>query len=98
MNPAEIPMMILLYLNNFAMSFHLVKVYVRAAKKSMSPEDQKILQAYLEGIRKQDNTTWTSKVPAIHVANVRRMTDIVNAEITGTQRLLSVYEEKNHAE
>lgn len=47
MNPAEIPIMILLYRNDSGMFFPLVKVYVPAVKKSMSPKDQKILKKYL---------------------------------------------------
>lgn len=84
--------------NIFTISAFLMHILEKEEAIPLLKERLQILQAYLEGIRKQDNTTWISKVPAIHVANVRRMTDIVNAEITGTQRLLSVYKEKNHAE
>ena len=52
-----------------------------------------ILQSYLTGIRKQDNETWKQEVPAFHAANLERMIDIVNAEISGTQKLLSVFDE-----
>ena len=48
-----------------------------------------LLQAYLVGISKQDNNLWEKEVSASHVANLKRMIDIVNAEISGTKRLLS---------
>ena len=40
-------------------------------------------------MRKQDNNLWEKEVSASHVANLKRMIDIVNAEISGTKRLLS---------
>lgn len=84
--------------NIFTISAFLIHILEKEEAINLLEKRLQILQAYLDGIRKQDNTIWASKVPAIHVANVRRMTDIVNAEITGTQRLLSVYREKKHAE
>ncbi len=57
-----------------------------------------ILQSYLTGISKQDNEAWKQEVSAFHVANVKRMIDIVNAEISGTKRLLAVFEEENNSE
>ncbi len=35
---------------------------------------------------------------AVPVANVKRMTDIVHAEISGTKRLLSVFGEEENSE
>lgn len=84
--------------NIFTISAFLIHILEKEEAINLLEERLQILQAYLDGIRKQDNTIWASKVPAIHVANVRRMTDIVNAEMTGTQRLLSVYRGKKHAE
>lgn len=62
--------------NIFTISAFLMHILEKEEAITLLKERLQILQAYLEGIRKQDNTTWTSKVPAIHVANVRRMTDI----------------------
>ena len=53
-----------------------------------------LLQAYLTGISKQDNEAWKQEVSAFHVANLNRMINIVNAEISGTKGLLSVFEEE----
>ena len=47
-----------------------------------------ILSKYREGIEKQVNPIWENEVSAIHSANVKRMIDLVDAEITGTRRLL----------
>lgn len=47
-----------------------------------------ILYKYRAGIEKQVNPLWESEVPAIHVANVKRMIDLTDAEIAGTNRLL----------
>lgn len=47
-----------------------------------------ILSKYREGIEKQVNPIWENEVSAIHSANVRRMINLVDAEITGTRRLL----------
>ena len=40
------------------------------------------------GIEKQINPLWENEVSATHSANVKRMIDLVDAEITGTNRLL----------
>ena len=46
-----------------------------------------VLQRYLSGIQKQDTIEWVKQVNPYHVANLQRMTDIVLAEISGTERL-----------
>ena len=46
-----------------------------------------VLQQYLSGIQKQDTNEWEKQVNPYHVANLQRMTDIVLAEISGTERL-----------
>nr|WP_243009931.1 hypothetical protein [uncultured Blautia sp.] len=46
-----------------------------------------VLQQYLSGIQKQDTNEWEKQVNPYHVANLQRMTDIVLAEINGTERL-----------
>lgn len=49
-----------------------------------------VLRKYLSGIQKQDTEVWEKQVNPYHVANLQRMTDIVLAEISGTERLLKV--------
>lgn len=53
-------------------------------------ENLEILQRYRAGIEKQVNPLWENEASAIHTANVKRMIDLVDAEITGTNRLLRV--------
>ena len=53
-----------------------------------------VLQKYLSGIQKQDTGEWEKQVNPYHVANLHRMTDIVLAEISGTERLLKSLKEK----
>lgn len=63
---------------------------------SFTPDEQQkllqkrleVLQKYRIGIEKQINSLWENEVSAVHVANVKRMMDLVDAEITGTNRLL----------
>lgn len=46
------------------------------------------LNKYLQGIEQQVTNSWIKQVSPFHVANVNRMIDIINAEISGTQRIL----------
>ena len=48
-----------------------------------------ILQKYCKGIDMQDTPSWEKEVPAFHIANLKRMIDLVDAEISGTERLLN---------
>lgn len=80
--------------NIFTIAAFLMDLLEKEEAITLLKERLRVLHSYLDGIRKQDCAAWAQEVPAIHAANVRRMTDIVEAEITGTQRLLSTYEEK----
>lgn len=80
--------------NIFTIAAFLMDIIEKEEAVKLLEERLRILQSYLEGIRRQDNVSWTQEVSAIHVANVRRMADIVTAEINGTKRLLAVYEGK----
>ncbi len=82
--------------NIFTIAAFLMDILERKEVKRLLEERLYILESYLEGICKQDNETWAQEVPASHVANLRRMTDIVHAEISGTQKLLSVYKENRN--
>ena len=63
---------------------------------TFTPEEQQkllqerltVLQKYRTGIEKQVNPLWENEVSATHSANVKRMIDLVDAEITGINRLL----------
>lgn len=75
--------------NIFTIVAFFMDILETEEKKELLEKRLDILQSYLAGISKQDNESWEKEVPALHVANVKRMIDIVNAEISGTKRLLS---------
>ncbi len=80
--------------NIFTIAAFFMDILEREEKKNLLQKRLNILQSYLDGINKQDNELWEQEVPIAHVANLKRMIDIVNAEITGTKRLLSACEDK----
>ena len=75
-----------------------MEILEKEEMKRLLEERLHILQSYLNGINKQDNELWEREVPATHAANLKRMIDIVNAEISGTKRLLSVCGEERRDE
>lgn len=79
--------------NIFTIAAFMMDILETEEAKALLEKRLDILQSYLTGIRKQDNETWKQEVPAFHAANLERMIDIVNAEISGTQKLLSVFDE-----
>lgn len=81
--------------NVFTIAAFFIDILGTEEKKKLLEERLNTLQSYLSGISKQDNELWEQEVPASHVANLRRMMDIVNAEISGTKRLLSIYGGEN---
>lgn len=78
--------------NIFTIAAFFMDILEKEERKKLLEERLNALQSYLLGISKQDNELWEQEVPAAHVANLRRMMDIVNAEISGTKRLLSACE------
>lgn len=85
--------------NIFTIAAFIMDILETEEKKELLEKRLDILQSYLTGIRKQDNEAWKQEVSPFHVANLKRMIDIVNAEISGTKRLLSVFgEEKQNEE
>lgn len=84
--------------NIFTIAAFIMDILETEEKKELLEKRLNILQSYLTGISKQDNEAWKQEVSAFHVANLKRMIDIVNAEISGTKRLLSVFEEEKSNE
>lgn len=80
--------------NIFTISAFVMDILETEEKKELLQKRLGILQSYLAGISKQDNETWKQEVPALHVANLERMIDIIQAEISGTKRLLSAIGEE----
>lgn len=65
---------------------------------ALEPEEQRdllekrleMLYKYSAGIERQVSAAWEREVPASHVANVKRMIELVHAEMIGTKKLLAV--------
>ena len=74
--------------NIFTIAAFFLDTFPPEEKEELLRQRLAILRKYREGIEKQVDPRWVNEVSAVHVANVRRMTDIVDAEITGTTRLL----------
>ena len=84
--------------NIFTIAAFIMDILETEEKKELLKKRLNILQSYLTGISGQDNEVWEQEVSAFHVANLKRMIDIVNAEISGTKRLLSAFEEGENNE
>lgn len=74
--------------NTFSIAAFFLNTFPPAEQRELLQERLRVLQKYREGIEKQVNPLWESEVPAVHAANVKRMMDLVDAEITGTSRIL----------
>lgn len=74
--------------NIFSIAAFFLDVFRPDEQRKLLRERLNVLRRYREGIEKQVNPIWENEVPAIHAANVKRMIDLVDAEIMGTKRLL----------
>ena len=84
--------------NIFTIAAFFIDILEAEEKKELLKKRLDILHSYLTGISRQDNELWQQEVSALHVANLKRMIDIVNAEISGTKKLLSACEEGKNIE
>lgn len=75
--------------NIFSIAAFFLDIFTLGEQQALLQQRLAILQKYRAGIAKQVNPLWENEVSAIHAANVKRMIDLVNAEITGTKRLLA---------
>lgn len=80
--------------NIFSIAAFFLSVFPPQQQQELLQKRLDLLQKYREGIQKQVNPLWESQVPALHAANVKRMMDLVDAEITGTCRLLESCKKK----
>jgi len=74
--------------NIFSIAAFFLNTFTPTQQQELLQERLRVLQTYREGIEKQVNPLWESEVSAIHSANVKRMIDLVDAEIAGTNRIL----------
>ena len=75
--------------NIFSIAAFFLSIFALDEQQELLEKRLEILQKYRKGIGKQVNPLWENEVSAVHVANVKRMIDLVDAEITGTKRLLA---------
>lgn len=74
--------------NIFSIAAFFLGVFTPDEQRELLRQRLEVLQKYRAGIEKQVSPLWENEVPAVHAANVKRMIDLVDAEITGTNRLL----------
>ena len=74
--------------NVFSIAAFFLNLFEPEEQKTLLQQRIEILQSYRKGIEKQDTPAWEKEVSAFHVANLKRMIDLVDAEISGTARLL----------
>ncbi len=74
--------------NIFTIAAFFIDIFEADEKKQLLEERLNSLHKYMCGIDKQISREWEEEVPLSHAANVKRMKDIVQAEISGTERLL----------
>ena len=75
--------------NIFSIAAFFLNTFTPEEQQKLLQERLTVLQKYRTGIEKQVNPLWENEVSATHSANVKRMIDLVDAEITGTNRLLA---------
>ena len=73
--------------NIFSITAFFLDCLPEKEQKTLLEQRMNVLQEYLAGIQKQHTEEWEKQVNPYHVANLQRMTDIVLAEISGTERL-----------
>lgn len=74
--------------NVFSVAAFFLNVFPLDQQSSLLQERINFLYKYRLGIEKQVELLKENDVPVIHIANVERMIDLVDAEISGTKRLL----------
>ena len=74
--------------NIFSIAAFFIDFFELDEQKQLLEQRLENLYKYLQGIEKQLTESWKNQVIPFHVANVNRMMDIVNAEISGTKRIL----------
>ena len=74
--------------NIFSIAAFFLNTFTPEEQQKLLQERLTVLQNYRTGIEKQVNPLWENEVSATHSANVKRMIDLVDAEITGINRLL----------
>lgn len=75
--------------NVFSIAAFFLNLFEPEEQTMLLQQRIEILQKYRKEIDMQDTPSWEKEVPAFHIANLKRMIDLVDAEISGTERLLN---------
>lgn len=75
--------------NIFTIAAFFLDTFTPDEQRGLLEKRLELLQKYRAGIEQQVNPLWENEVSAIHAANVKRMMDLIDAEIAGTKRLQS---------
>ena len=78
--------------NIFSIAAFFLNIFALDEQRELLLKRLNVLQKYRAGIEKQVNPLWESEVSVIHAANVKRMINLVDAEIAGTNTLLASME------
>lgn len=74
--------------NTFSIAAFFMDFFDAAEQKQLLKKRLDNLYKYLQGIENQVTMSWEKQVSPFHTANVKRMIDIINAEISGTKKIL----------
>lgn len=75
--------------NVFSIAAFFLNLFEPEEQTMLLQQRIEILQKYRKEIDMQDTPSWEKEVPAFHIVNLKRMIDLVDAEISGTERLLN---------
>lgn len=75
--------------NVFSIAAFFIAIFPLSEQSNLLTKRLDILEKYLKGIEEQIQRMNNMDVPFISIANVKRVHDIVNAEITGTKNILN---------
>lgn len=78
--------------NIFSIAAFFLNIFTIDEQRELLQKRLNVLQKYRAGIEKQVNPLWESEVSVIHAANVKRMINLADAEIAGTNTLLASME------
>ena len=74
--------------NTFSIAAFFMDFFDTTEQKQLLEKRLNNLYKYRQGIENQVTKSWEEQVSSFHTANVKRMIDIINAEISGTKKIL----------
>lgn len=74
--------------NIFSIAAFFLNVFPVEKQRLLLQKRLSLLQAYQNGIESEISSLEKTDTPSVHIANIKRMVAVVDAEITGTKYLL----------